>query len=402
MWTRRAVSRETAKDAKESVVALGFSTLGVLLTGVTIGAFTDSLKDFPALLILIPPAIAMRGNIFASLGSRLGTYLHTGMLAPGRKSTLSAENVAGSFTLTFAMSLYLGVLAWIIARHLGLIGDGTGLATVLLVSFLAGVLSALVMVVFTFAVATAAFRRGWNPDNVTAPLITLAGDVTTLPFLFIAYYAVTHLASLPQMILLVGFLGATVVSFYPLRRSHPHFSEVVRESIPIFTVCGLFSSFSGSILGSQSDALFSYAALIMVLPAFLEDGGAIGGILAARFSSALHTGELAAGRIPRKVVTLFLMMHAIGMLMFALIGAFGYVIASAFDTPVNLLEMIAVSVIAGELLILVVNILAYYFSTVSFRAGLNPDNVVIPLLTSSMDFAGTVCLFSVAALLRVI
>ncbi|HDN51362.1 MAG TPA: hypothetical protein ENG06_06290, partial [Thermoplasmatales archaeon] len=98
MRIRIALGREMAKDLKESVFALSFSTFGILLTAITLGVFTDTLRDFPALLILIPPAIAMRGHIFSSLGSRLGTYLHTCELSVEEKSGTATENIYGSFT----------------------------------------------------------------------------------------------------------------------------------------------------------------------------------------------------------------------------------------------------------------------------------------------------------------
>lgn len=40
------------------------------------------LETFPGLLVLIPGAIGMRGNIFGSFASRLSTALHIGIIDP--------------------------------------------------------------------------------------------------------------------------------------------------------------------------------------------------------------------------------------------------------------------------------------------------------------------------------
>ncbi|RLF43656.1 MAG: divalent cation transporter, partial [Thermoplasmata archaeon] len=128
----------------------------------------------PALLVLIPPAIGMRGNIFASLGSRLGTYLHTGEVVIGKKSGLLKENINVSFALTFSMSIYIGIIAWAIARHIGM---KVNLIDLALISIFAGIFSAFLMIFFTFLISFLSFKKGWNPDNITAPLITLAGDI---------------------------------------------------------------------------------------------------------------------------------------------------------------------------------------------------------------------------------
>lgn len=387
-------SGETAKDLKESLVALSFSTFGVLLTGIVIGSFTNSFKNFPALLILIPPAIDMRGNIFASLGSRLGTYLHTGEIDIDRKSGILNENIFSSFTLTFSMSFYLGFLVWVISRY---IGSEMSFVSIILISYLAGFLSAIIMVIFTFIVAFKAYRKGWNPDNVTSPLITLAGDVFTLPLLLFSFNIVVKMDEIYQTILLLIFIFLTITSFYPLKMEN--FRRIVAESLPVFIICGLLSSFSGNILGSNSHILVNYATILVILPAFLEDGGAIGGILSARFSSALHTGEIRYGKIPKKVLHIFLNMHLIGVIVFPVIGIFGYLIGEFLSFDVSIFKIVLISFIAGELLIFIVNFLSFYISTLSFKLGINPDNIAIPILTSLMDFIGTACLIGVAFIL---
>ena len=42
---------------------------------------TFFLETFPGLLVIIPGAIGMRGNIFSSFASRLSTNLHIGIIS---------------------------------------------------------------------------------------------------------------------------------------------------------------------------------------------------------------------------------------------------------------------------------------------------------------------------------
>ena len=388
--------RQIARDIKESLFSLVFCTFGDLITGVTVGFFTDKLHVLPALLVLIPPAIGMRGNIFASLGSRLGTYLHTGEVVLGKKSELIKENVNVSFALTFSMSIYIGILAWIIAHYLGM---DVSLIDLALISILAGIFSAFLMIFFTFLIAFLSFKRGWNPDNITAPLITLAGDIITLPLLFFSLEIVLLLDDRIKLMLFVTLLAASIVSLihsslYKTAR------RILLESIPVLAICGLLSSFSGTILGAKFEGIMETAAILTIIPAFLEDGGAIGGILAARFSSALHLGEI--GEEPgKKMWNLFIVMHLVGLVIFPLIGIFGYIAGSLLGLgSYNILKMVAISLIAGEIVIFIVNFLAYFVSIKSYKAGIDPDNVAIPILTSLMDFIGIACLIGVAFLLN--
>ena len=93
-------------------------------------------------------------------------------------------------------------------------------------------------------------------------------------------------------------------------------------------------------------------------------------------------------------------MHVIGLPVFALLGVTAFFISGAIRIPSpSVYEMILAAVLAGELLILTVNFIAYYASVVAFRLGFDPDNVTIPLITSLMDVLGTSSLLGVLLLL---
>ena len=109
------------KDLLEGFFSLFLCTIGDLITGIVMGVFTGYLKLLPALLIMIPPTIGMRGNIFASLGSRLGTYLHTGEIEPSfSMNPLLSQNINSSLFLTGSMSILLGFSSAILANLLGI------------------------------------------------------------------------------------------------------------------------------------------------------------------------------------------------------------------------------------------------------------------------------------------
>ena len=401
--TLQSLKRHDFKDFSESLFSLIFCTFGDLITGIIMGVSTSSLQALPALIILIPPAIDMRGNIFASLGSRLGTYLHTGQISPSFRGKILSQNVSSSFILSISMSFYLGLLATFTANFLGMEVKAIDM---ILISLIGGVLSAFFMLAFTIATAFFSYRLGWDPDNVTTPLITLVGDVITLPLLFFSMSFILIINYQQKMLLFAFFIILGIISvILPFSKiSIPYCKRIVMESIPILLACGLLSTFSGSLLGGSFKGLIGIAGILTMVPAFLEDGGAIGGILAARFSSALHLGSMHYSKFPpKKAQKMFLSMHVIGLVVFSLIGIFAYIISIVVGIdvlPVH--EMVIVSVIAGELLIVVVNFVAYYTSITSFKFGLDPDNVTIPIITSIMDILGTACLIAVLLLFGII
>src|SRR3954452_20007299 len=74
----RALLRSDASGVRAGFVALLISSGGDLLAGLTLGSIPGTLEALPGLLVLVPAAIGMRGNVFGALGSRLGTAAHTG------------------------------------------------------------------------------------------------------------------------------------------------------------------------------------------------------------------------------------------------------------------------------------------------------------------------------------
>ncbi len=390
-----------AKEARESLFSLIFATLGNLLTGTILGVSTNQLEMLPALIVLIPPAIGMRGSVFASLGSRLGTYLHTGQLSPAfTGSRLLRQNTGASFILTILMSIYLGALATIVAGALGL---QAALLDMILIALLAGLLSASCMLLFTLFIAFYSYRRGLDPDNVTTPFITLAGDIVTLPFLFFSLWVI-HSMGHPVKLLLAGVFAVLAVASIVAsvtRLSKPYCQRILLQSIPILLAGGLLGTISGTVLGTSYQGLVGAGGILIMIPAFLEDGGAIGGILAAKFSSALHLGSLQYARFPpAKAQNLFAIMHVIGLPVFALLGAAAFAISGFIGaTSPSLGLMMLAAILAGEMLILAVNFIAYYASMVAFRFGFDPDNVTIPIITGLMDVLGTSSLLGVLLLL---
>jgi mgtE-like transporter len=166
--------------------ALLISSGGDLLAGLTLGSVTHTLDRLPGLLVLVPAAIGMRGNVFGALGSRLGTLVHTGEFRLSRRrDSPVGQNVAVSLLLSLALSAALAFLAKAVIVASGLRG-AISIPDLVVVSVLGGMLSSIVVLVLTIGVAVLSVRRGWDLDNVAAPVVTAAGDIVTLPALFAA------------------------------------------------------------------------------------------------------------------------------------------------------------------------------------------------------------------------
>src|SRR6266568_963709 len=156
----RSVLGPDAAGALQGLTALLVSSAGDLLAGLTLGAITHTLEQLPGLLVLVPAAIGMRGNIFGALGSRLGTSIHTGTFRLSRRrDTVVGQNILASLALTLSISLALAILAKAVAIGFGLTHT-ISVADFVVISVVGGALSSVFVLLLTLAVASGAVRSG--------------------------------------------------------------------------------------------------------------------------------------------------------------------------------------------------------------------------------------------------
>jgi mgtE-like transporter len=382
-----------ATNMRQGLGALLVSSLGVLAAGLALGFMTGTLNRLPGLIVLVPAAIGMRGNIFGALGSRLGTAIHTGEF-DGRleKGNLARQNVTASAALTLYVSVALAILAKETARLFGV--KTIGFTYYLTVSVISGVVSSMVILAITLGVATLSVRRNWDMDNVAAPIVTAAGDLITLPSLWLTTFLLP-VHRLPGMVTALSFAAAVWTTLAIARKKDLLiFRRIVRSSLMILVLAGLIDVVAGLTIDRRLDRIISYPGLLVLIPPFLEDAGALGGILSARLSSKLHLGSISAKAVPGgSSWEDILLTYILGIPVFFLVGLSGTIVAHAvgLNTP-GLVRMLSLSMLAGAVATTGAVFVAYYTAVISFRFGLDPDNYGIPVVTSSMDLVGAVAL----------
>ncbi len=396
----RALVRADPAGVRAGFVALFLSSGGDLLAGLTLGSITGTLDKLPGLLVLVPAAIGMRGNIFGALGSRLGTSIHAGTFRLSRRrETVVGQNLAASLALSLSISLVLAVLAKAMAIGFGL--DNTiSVADFVVISVIGGMLSSAVVLAITVGVAALSARRNWDLDNVAAPIVTAAGDMVTLPGLF----AATFLVGVGVVTPVVGSLCAVagVVSLvFALRSRYPILRQIVRESVPVLAIAGVVDIIAGLTIEQRFSSFLVYPALLVLVPPFLEDSGSLGGILSARVSTKLHLGTLEPSRSPLRAVSddiLLVSVYAVPVFLF--LGLSADVVSAVADlrSP-GALEMIAVSMLAGAIATTFSVLVGYYGAIAAYRLGLDPDSHAIPVVTSSLDLLGALALILAIVLL---
>ena len=384
--TRRA---PPAADTRQRFVALLIGVLAASVGGLVLASAGDTLRALPGLLLLVPGAIALRGNVFGAMGSRLGTAVHAGTFRLGlRPEGVVGQNLMAATVLTLLLSVVLAVLARGTAIVFGISPTMT-LADFVVISACGGLLASVGVGLATLGLAAGSVRFGWDLDNVMAPLVGTLGDLATVPALVVA----ARLAGAGDLTGVLAWLLAAAVAVSlvaALRTRRDRLREIVRQSVPVLVVAALLDLVAGVIVEKRLDDLLAAEAVLILLPAFLGTAGALGGILSSRLSTQFHLGLDDATPLPsrsslrdmRGLVAL-----AVPMFLVAAVVAHWAAEVTGQTTP-GLADLVVVTVLAGLVATVFVILVAYLTTMASFRFGLDPDTYGIPMVTSSLDLVG--------------
>ena len=400
--TLRSFLEDTNSVITESLLSLLICAFGCLFTGIILGNMEFYLETFPGLMVIIPGAIGMRGNIFGSFGSRLSTHLHIGTLSPEfKRSDILTENITSSIILTMVLSVLLGIIAKAVCIIFNF--PSISLFDFVLISFIAGLISSIVMLPITMFISLKSFENGWDPDNITTPLIAAFGDFFTLPAIVAAIYVVQFVSIVPivEKILFALVIISTVVALAAGYTSDKEIRNIVRQSTPVLFVCSILGTLAGGILNGSITTLLKSQTLLTLVPLFSGESGGLVSVLSARLSSGLHSGLIDADLKPGKVtLENFSIVIFLSLIMFPIIGFLAEASTTVLgNAGVNYLNAILISLIAGMIVVGVMLLIVFYISTISYRKGLDPDNIVIPLSTSLTDSISTLVLVVVSLII---
>ncbi len=384
--------RAEQRTLRQGFVALLISSGGDLLAGLALGFMTDSLTRLPGLFLLIPAAIGMRGNIFGALGSRLGTGMHTGQFEPSReRESFLGQNILASLYLTLATSLFLAGAARVVSVALGF--RSISVWDYAVISILGGVLGSIVVGTASIGIAVWSQRRAWDLDSVSAPLVTAIGDVATLP----ALWGASYLVRIPYLTLLLGIAVAGVCLVATVRgllTDLPLVRRVVRESMPVLFAAGVIDILAGTVVEARIGRFVAFPALFVLIPPFLEDTNALTGILSSRLASKLHLGVIEPRPFPQALAWVDISIQFVfAVSVFFMVGLATEVVSllTNLASP-GFGTIVAISMTAGFVATIISSAIAYYTAIAAYRFGLDPDNHGIPIGSSVMDLAGTLCL----------
>jgi Permease, similar to cation transporters len=165
---------------------------------------------------------------------------------------------------------------------------------------------------------------------------------------------------------------------------------LVKGSLPVLFLTCFMAIIVGLLLRYQENVLIEYPTLLILMPVLLKIGGDTGSMLGSRLSSAFHLGLSSSIRnnpVVKNSVIAAIIVAVISSL-FISVAVFIFNLILGYGTSFQLIFGISFVVVLLD--IFVVYTVAVILSFLSHSRGLDPDDIVIPIVASLGDIVGVV------------
>lgn len=177
--------------------------------------------------------------------------------------------------------------------------------------------------------------------------------------------------------------------------------KILKESIPILLLTTVGGVIAGVILEDMQNKLVEIPGLLVLLPAILGMRGNISGALGSRLSSALHLGLIEPRLRWNKTISdnvwASIILNVMMSFFLGVVAYYVYELAhssglSHFEEHASILKLTAISLIAGVLAGLILTLLTIATAVFTFGHDIDPDNVLMPSLSTVGDILTIFCL----------
>jgi mgtE-like transporter len=182
-----------------------------------------------------------------------------------------------------------------------------------------------------------------------------------------------------------------------------NWKKIVKHGLPLLFVAVIIEIFAGQILQGKQELLVALPIFLISIPVVNSVAGNIGSVLGARLASGLHVGYITHSLKDKEMHHNLLFSLLIGFISYFILAILIYLLAlySKIAEDIALFEYIGIIVFTGFLLICIVAIISVFTAFISFKRGLDPDDIVAPVVTTVGDIMGILFLFIIIVIFGV-
>jgi mgtE-like transporter len=144
----------------------------------------DKLIAIPIYLVSIPVINSVGGNIGTILGAKIASGLHVGYINVDIKDKKLFENLITSIIMGILTYIILAIIIYYIVLFIGLTMS-ISLIEFVLVLLTVGIILICIISIASIFTALLSFKKGLDPDDFVAPIVTTIGDSIGIMLLFL-------------------------------------------------------------------------------------------------------------------------------------------------------------------------------------------------------------------------
>jgi cation transporter-like permease len=392
---RRTKREDWLKGFGQSALSLSFN-LGGLLTGILLVLHLNVFTPVPWVLSLLPGILSVRGAVGGLFTARLSTALRIGTVeATFRQNTRVFQLFFSAIVvLTFISSVVIGLTGGLFnAFFLGTAIED--IFTILLVIITTMGFSLTFLSPITLGVSILSYKQGLDPDIIVYPVIsTLADILVTLSYVFVLNILFSSRLGL-MLIVFFDFLFLLLACWiFAKNYKEAQFVNTLKEFQLALILVTFIVNITGLMLTRISGMLSNDPKVFVIYPALITTIGAVGAIVGSTATTKLAIGmfDPSLSNIRHHLVEISNAWSASLLLYTFLAGIVSLSQSSLLPEFFKFLsQLFLVNLLAGLLII----IISFTIAIHTRKKGWDPDNFVIPLVSSLADSITTISLFIV-------
>lgn len=172
--------------------------------------------------------------------------------------------------------------------------------------------------------------------------------------------------------------------------------KIVRYGLPLLTLCIMIEVYVGYILQDQEHLLLQQLPIFLIsIPVINSVGGNIGSILGAHLASGLHIGSITLDPKDKIMHENVFTAILLGICTYSILAIGIYLIGfiTGVTMGIDISRFISIFIGTGIILICLISIISVFTAFISFKKGIDPDDVVAPVVTTFGDSLGIIFLF---------
>ncbi|MDZ7730912.1 MAG: magnesium transporter [Natrialbaceae archaeon] len=164
--------------------------------------------------------------------------------------------------------------------------------------------------------------------------------------------------------------------------------SIVRTMFPLLVVLTAIVLLAGITLEEAQDLLGEYGLLAIMVPTMINLGGNLGAILSSRLSTRFHLGTTTIDLRDRDFLADVgaILSLAFTLLVVLAVAAFG--LGHLVNMVIPLPALLAITLVSGMAVAIATVPVSVAATYGSYRLGIDPDDVTIPIVTNVVDVFG--------------